>query len=111
VRLSHDARRTGAPLVRPLAYNYPRDPNVADRWDEWQLGNDLLVAPVWESGARSRSVYLPKGAWVDFWDRSRVVQGPVEITEDVPLGRMPLYVQQGSPLLQDKQLEKLAYAS
>ena len=111
VRLSHDARRTGAPLVRPLAYNYPRDPNVADRWDEWQLGNDLLVAPVWESGARSRSVYLPKGAWVDFWDRSRVIRGPVEITEDVPLGRMPLYVQQGSPLLQDKQLEKLAYAS
>ena len=75
-RLARDAHRTGAPLVRPLVFNYPNDPNVADRWDEWLLGNDLLVAPVWQSGARSRAVYLPKGKWVDFWDRSRVVRGP-----------------------------------
>ncbi len=100
-RLARDAHRTGAPLVRPLVFNYPNDPNVADRWDQWLLGNDLLVAPVWQSGARSRAVYLPKGKWVDFWDRSRVVEGPVELNEDVPLGRVPLFVKQGSPLLRD----------
>jgi alpha-glucosidase (family GH31 glycosyl hydrolase) len=107
-RLARDAHRTGAPLVRPLVFNYPNDPNVADRWDQWLLGNDLLVAPVWQSGARSRAVYLPKGKWVDFWDRSRVVEGPVELTEDVPLGRVPLFVKQGSPLLRDQQLQEAA---
>jgi alpha-glucosidase (family GH31 glycosyl hydrolase) len=107
-RLARDAHRTGAPLVRPLVFNYPDDPNVADRWDQWLLGNDLLVAPVWQSGGRSRAVYLPKGKWVDFWDRSRVVEGPVELTEDVPLGRVPLFVKQGSPLLRDPHLQEVA---
>jgi alpha-glucosidase (family GH31 glycosyl hydrolase) len=108
LRLARDAHRTGAPLARPLVFNYPDDPNVGDRWDEWLLGDDLLVAPVWQSGARSRTVYLPKGPWVDFWDRSRVVQGPVELTEDVPLGKTPLFVKQGSPLLRDKTLQQVA---
>jgi alpha-glucosidase (family GH31 glycosyl hydrolase) len=44
-------------------------------------------------------VYLPQGEWVDFWDRGRVVTGPVELTEDVPLGELSLFVEQGSPLL------------
>jgi alpha-glucosidase (family GH31 glycosyl hydrolase) len=107
-RLARDAHRTGAPLVRPLVFNYPDDPNVADRWDQWLLGDDLLVAPVWQSGARSRAVYLPEGKWVDFWDRSRVVDGPVEITEDAPLGKLPLFVKQSSPLLRDKELREIA---
>jgi alpha-D-xyloside xylohydrolase len=107
-RLARDAHRTGAPLVRPLVFNYPDDPDVADRWDQWLLGDDLLVAPVWQSGARSRAVYLPEGKWVDFWDRSRVVEGPAELTEDVPLGKLPLFVKQGSPLLRNKQLEEAA---
>jgi alpha-D-xyloside xylohydrolase len=106
-RLARDAHRTGAPLARPLVFNYPDDPNVADRWDQWLLGDDLLVAPVWQSGGRSRAVYLPKGKWVDFWDRSRVVEGPVELTEDVPLGKIPLFVKQGSPLLRDQKLEEV----
>jgi alpha-D-xyloside xylohydrolase len=107
-RLARDAHRTGAPLVRPLVFNYPEDPNVADRWDQWLLGDDLLVAPVWQSGARSRTVYLPKGKWVDFWDRARVVEGPVEVTEDAPLGELPLFVKEGSPLLRDKGLQEIA---
>jgi alpha-D-xyloside xylohydrolase len=107
-RLARDAHRTGAPLVRPLVFNYPDDPNVADRWDQWLLGDDLLVAPAWQSGARSRAVYLPEGEWVDFWDRSRVLEGPVELTEDVPLGKLPLFVKQDSRLLQNKALQEAA---
>lgn len=57
------------------------------------------MAPVWQSGARSRDVYLPEGEWVDFWDRDRVLECPVEITADVPLDVLPLYVRVGSPLL------------
>jgi len=107
-RLARQAHRTGAPLVRPLVFNYPDDPNVADRWDQWLLGDDLLVAPVWQSGARSRTVYLPQGKWVDFWDRARVLEGPVELPEDAPLGEVPLFVKQGSPLLRDKELQAIA---
>ena len=105
VQLSKEAHRTGAPVARPLVYDYPGDPQVVDRWDQWLLGDDLLVAPVWQSGVRERSVYLPKGRWVDFWDRSQVHAGGRELTLDVPLDVLPLFVKQGSPLLRNAKLQ------
>jgi alpha-glucosidase (family GH31 glycosyl hydrolase) len=86
--------------LRPLVYNYPDDDRVGDLWDEWLLGDDILVAPVWQSGARSRPVYLPEGTWVDFWDRDRVIEGPIDLTEDAPLGELPMFVRQGSRVLE-----------
>jgi alpha-glucosidase (family GH31 glycosyl hydrolase) len=97
--LAQQAHETGAPLARPLVFDHPDDPRALDRWDEWMLGSDLLVAPVWQSGSRARSVYLPAGKWIDFWDRTRTIQGPTEIQESVPLDRLPLYVVEGSSLL------------
>lgn len=104
VQLSKEAGKNGAPVARPLVYDYPDDPAVSDRWDEWLLGDDLLVAPVWQTGARSRAVYLPKGKWIDFWDRSQVLDGGREIDVDAPLDRLPLYLRQGSPLLRNAKL-------
>ena len=37
------------------------------RGDQYLWGRDILVAPVVEKGATSRQVYLPRGAWYDFW--------------------------------------------
>ena len=34
--------------------------------------SDLLVSPVVEKGATSRRLYLPRGAWFDFWTEDRV---------------------------------------
>jgi alpha-glucosidase (family GH31 glycosyl hydrolase) len=104
-RYARTAHRTGAPIVRPLVYGWPDDPNVTDRWDEWMLGDDLLAAPVWQSGARSRDVYLPEGTWVDYWDRSRVLHGPVRLIEPAPLGKAPLFVRQGSSLLRPERAD------
>ena len=47
-------------------------------------------------GARSREVYLPKGRWEDFWDRSRVYTGPTTITVDAPLDLIPVFVRAGA---------------
>ena len=63
------------------------------------LGDDLLVAPVWRSGARERTAWIPPGAWVDFWERGTVVEGPAEITVEVPLGRLPMWTPADSDLL------------
>ena len=35
--------------------------------DAFLFGPDLLAAPVLDAGARERSVYLPRGDWVDLW--------------------------------------------
>ena len=86
-------------MVRPLVFLWPDEPGAINRWDEWMLGDDLLVAPVWKSGSRERSVWFPPGRWVNFWDRDQVVEGPTEQTIDVPLDELPLYIRDGSPLL------------
>jgi len=67
------------------------------RGDEYLWGPNVLVAPVVEQGATSRSVYLPKGAWFDFWTDERI-EGGREITRPVDLETIPLYLRAGSIL-------------
>lgn len=62
-KLWKEADTTGAPPTRPLWWHDPEDRAGWHQDQEWLLGPDLLVAPVVEEGARSRSVYLPEGCW------------------------------------------------
>lgn len=62
-RLWKQADRTGVPPTRPLWFADPGDRKGWTQDQEWLLGPDLLVAPVVEQGATSRSVYLPQGCW------------------------------------------------
>ena len=57
----------------------------------------MLVAPVLEKGATSRQVYLPADSWYDFWTGERI-EGGREISRNVDLETMPLYVRAGSIL-------------
>jgi alpha-glucosidase (family GH31 glycosyl hydrolase) len=86
---------TGMPLVRPMVFE-DRDRRLADRWDQYLFGPDLLVAPVWRTGERRRTVHLPRGRWRSYWDRSRVVRGPRTLTVDVPLDVIPVWVRAGA---------------
>ena len=97
--LAAEEHETGLTPVRPLAFAWPGEPDALDRWDEWLLGDDLLVAPVWQSGAREREVWFPPGRWVDWWDHDVVIEGPTARTVDAPLDTLPLYAAEGSDLL------------
>jgi alpha-glucosidase (family GH31 glycosyl hydrolase) len=88
---------TGLPVMRALWLHYPDDPAAVARGDEYLWGRDLLVAPVVEQGATSRQLYLPRGAWFDFWTGERH-EGGREITRTVDLETTPLYVRAGSIL-------------
>jgi len=94
VRESHD---TGLPIMRALWIHYPDDLQAVARGDEYLWGRDMLVAPVTEKGAASRSVYLPQGEWFDFWTEEKV-QGGREFSRPVDLGTLPLYVRSGAIL-------------
>ena len=54
----------------------------------------MLVAPVVEKGATTRRVYLPRGAWFDYWTSERV-DGGREIDREVDIATMPIYVRAG----------------
>jgi alpha-glucosidase len=90
-----DATNTGAPILRPLLYHFPNDPQTYSLSDQVMLGSSLLAAPVYRPGVESRVVYLPEGRWYDWWS-GEVFNGPTHILADAPIERMPLYVRAGS---------------
>ncbi|MFP5226942.1 MAG: TIM-barrel domain-containing protein [Acidobacteriota bacterium] len=89
---------TGAPYTRALFMDFSRDPKVANIPDEYMYGPDLLVAPVSDQGATSRSVYLPAGTdWYNYWTNERL-HGGQTIEAAAPIDTIPLFVKAGSIL-------------
>ena len=68
-------RDSGLPLMRALWLHYPDDESARGLGDEFLWGRDLLIAPVFTKGATSRTVYLPKGDWYDWWTNARTAGG------------------------------------
>jgi len=89
--LFEEASRTGAPMLRPLLFEYFDDPVTYTADDEFLLGDSLLVAPITRPGVEHRHVYLPRGTWVQWWT-GEVVTGPAHVLAHAPLGRPALYV-------------------
>jgi alpha-glucosidase (family GH31 glycosyl hydrolase) len=92
-----ETTETGLPVIRALWLQYPDDPAVIARGDQYMYGREILVAPVVEKGATSRTLYLPHGKWFDFWTNEQH-DGGQEITRDVDLSILPLYVKAGAIL-------------
>jgi alpha-glucosidase (family GH31 glycosyl hydrolase) len=93
----HECASTGMPIMRALWLHFSDDPKAVECGDQFLWGKNILVAPVVEKGATVRRVYLPRGAWYDFWTHDRV-EGGREISRPVDLETMPLYVREGSIL-------------
>jgi alpha-D-xyloside xylohydrolase len=90
------AAREGLPAMRPLFVDFPDDERAWTVEDQLMFGPDLLVAPVTEAGARSRPVYLPKGArWTHVWS-GREYEGGGFVDEAAPLHEIPVYLRDGA---------------
>ena len=90
-----ECTQSGLPIMRALWLHYPDDPAAVSRGDEYLWGRDILVAPVVEKGATERKLYLPRGAWYDFWTGEKH-DGGAEIARAVDLKTIPLYVRAGA---------------
>lgn len=73
------ASEKGLPMVRALLVEFPSDPGAWMVDNEYMLGSDILVAPLFETG-KTRQVYLPKGKWVDYQTRKEYDGGWHEVT-------------------------------
>ena len=60
-----DCSERGLPMVRALLVEFPDDPGAWLVEDAYMFGSQMLVAPLLESG-NERSVYLPRGKWIDY---------------------------------------------
>jgi len=90
-----EADETGLPITRPLYLEYPNDPQAAQQDQEWLLGPDVLVAPVVERAATSRSVYFPAGCWRSP-ESGQEVLGPASATIAAGLRQLPFFFRCGT---------------
>ena len=92
-----ECHRTGAPILRPLLFEYPGDETTYTADDEFLLGDALLVAPITRPGIEHRHVYLPQGTWFHYWTGERF-DGPAHVLAHAPLGEPALYVKANTPI-------------
>lgn len=87
---------TGRPMIRPMAVAFPDDLECARLEGQFVVGDNLLVAPVMERGARAWRVYLPEGRWIHYWSGQLLPSG--WHTVPAPLGQIPFFVRAGAVL-------------
>lgn len=95
--LFYEEERTGAPVMRPLVFEFEKDETARTCNDEFMMGSRILVAPVVSQGMCKRMVYLPEGVWYDYWTREKIT-GPVWLVRDAPLDTCPIYIRAGSAI-------------
>lgn len=95
--LAWEARQHGLPPMRPMWLHDAADAASRDRADQYLWGRDLLIAPVFEKGAKERVVHLPPGLWYDWWS-GKAEPGGRSVRRAVDLATMPIYVRAGAIL-------------
>jgi len=103
--LYFEAAQTGHPIIRPMVYEFSNDARCHTESFDFMLGPNLLVASVFEDGARTRRVYLPSSTdWYDFYSGG-YHRGGQEIEIDAPLERIPLLVRAGGMIPMGKAMK------
>lgn len=89
----------GMPMLRPLALEFPADPVAVGIDDQFLLGSELLVVPVFDAGEQPvhRSFYTPAGRWTDLLTEE-VFTGPGYHDVLVPLEHQMVLVRDGAVL-------------
>lgn len=88
----------GYTMMRPLEMDFAADPLAHGVPDQYLFGPDLLINPVIQPKAETRTVYLPGQApWYDFWTGRRHAGGST-VTAAAPLDTLPIYVRAGAIL-------------
>ena len=82
-----DCSERGLPMVRALLVEFPDDPGAWLVEDEYMFGSQMLVAPLLESG-NSRTVYLPRGQWIDYQTSKVYVSG----YQTIQAGSIPVII-------------------
>ncbi|MDD2304877.1 MAG: glycoside hydrolase family 31 protein [Prolixibacteraceae bacterium] len=88
LELAAQSAKTGELIVSSMEYRFPNQGFEMVN-DQFMLGENMLVAPVYQDGT-SRTVVLPKGNWID--DAGKTYKGGKTYTLEVPLDRIPYFI-------------------
>jgi alpha-glucosidase len=95
--LADENARTGAPLMRPLFYDYPDALDApCEQPTAFLLGDRLLIAPPPDlESPRAYQVCLPAGRWYDYWTGEPAAQ---MLSVTPALDRLAVFVRAGAIL-------------
>lgn len=97
--LAAESHESGLPMMRSLALEYPKDAGSysVEANNEFLLGGDYLVAPVFTKTTVRNGIYLPAGdQWVDYWTGRLYEGGQVLNGHPAPLDKLPIFVRAGA---------------
>ncbi|MDK0903933.1 glycoside hydrolase family 31 protein [Clostridium perfringens] len=84
--LYYISHKEGLPIFRPMIMEYEKDMNLLNMREQFMLGENMIVAPVLYEGERSKTLYLPKGSWFNYFTMEKLQGGkwyklPCELDE------------------------------
>ncbi|WP_099224565.1 TIM-barrel domain-containing protein [Listeria costaricensis] len=85
----------GKSMMRPMAMDYPDDVDTKGLDEQYMFGDNLLVAPVMESGQTTKEIYLPEGEWIDLWNGG-IHTGGETINYYADVDTLPVFVKAGA---------------
>ncbi len=96
--LMRQAHLSGAPILRPVFYEYPQDRGGYENGSDFFFGDALLVCNVLEPGQTARKIRFPAGnAFYDLTDGTRY-EGGTTVDYPVSLSSIPLFQADGTVL-------------
>lgn len=96
-RVAEEAYTEGMPLMRHLHLECPEEPGTEFVDDQFLIGRDLMVAPIFAAGASRRMVYFPAGDWEALEEqRGPIYQGGRWHEVPAPLERIPIFHRAGA---------------
>lgn len=89
------ASENGSPIMRPMFFDFYEDEVCYSLEDQYMFGEDILFAPIMNSGQVERNVYLPEGKWKSVIDK-QTYDGKQTITVHAELNQYIAFVKLGS---------------
>ncbi|HII4439380.1 glycoside hydrolase family 31 protein [Clostridium perfringens] len=93
--LYYISHKEGLPIFRPMIMEYEKDMNLLNMREQFILGENMIVAPVLYEGERSKTVYLPKGSWFNYFTMEKL-QGGKWYKLPCELDEILVFVKEGS---------------
>ena len=114
------ASETDGMIFRPLSLDYPDDPVARECETQLMLGDECMIAPVYEQNASGRTVYLPEDMTFVKLSGERIETQPLKKGLhyiEVALNEVPLFIKKGKKIplcrpamrTRDLDLDKVEY--
>lgn len=91
-----EAHREGTPVMRPMVFEFTKDPAVAYLDTQYMLGDAILVAPVFREDGICE-YYLPQGSWTHLLS-GEVREGGAWYRDKYGYFSLPLYIRENTLL-------------